>query len=603
MAIVRLNNWTITILDSDGNPAEGYQVKAFIDGSTTPTDTYTDISGTTAAWPLVVPSNGVLDIYISEALVYKFEIFKSDGSTKVRTISNISGTGGGIASGVVYTDAGDETPGFLASKIAGGTNITITVDDTTDPSDHKLIISAAGATLNDLQGAYDDGNTILVASERPIDITKNYIWGDSDWITYAEDSDIPGSDKRFAVGNDELRMSDTSDQYVMLSTRSGNARFTLTEGKYLWKEDSTTSSEYFGAVITKTKLGLVNQNVAYDPEAYFTVGSNSATSHLRGTSSQYVRETVRSDSSGGWSRGVYVPNNSIERYDYTSSGTLYTNDSAGIDGQHNTYLTTSSWFERWSSAFVTKDEMASTTSYFRNLTDISGFQYKLEHYRNGGASTEEGDLNELLFSVSTAGGEYGRAFTIDKSSTRLRSKVYRDGMDSYHLDVNTNFTSITLKPPSGSKSITMQSRDDAGRGSDFFTNDWSTTKLRLSDYMINKLDTGIEVDGSHIYSKLKRWTSTGTGSISIDLSTANFHSLDATADTSIDIDLNSGADGASYGIILSVNAGTTVTWGLGVTKWPGGVAPTFPTTGEYMVTFLYDYLIGKYALSVSEAFA
>lgn len=594
MSIVRLNNWTVTILDSDGNPAEGYQVKAYIDGSTTPSDTYTDISGTTAAWPLIVPSNGVLDMYIDEAIVYKFEIFKSDGVTKIRTINNISASGGGIAAGTVYTDAGDETPGYLSSKIVAGTNITVTVDDVSDPDDHKIIISAADAMLNDLQGAYDDGNEILVASDRPIELSKNYSIPDNRILTYSEDSDIPGSEKRLVLSHFTMQQADIdNDNWFNSSVEGSFPRLSLTNGKYAWTNANgtdTTDAEYAGFIARTDRVGIYNINASHSTDARLESGFNFSATNL-GSSTNYVRETMRVDIPGGWSKSVNVDTHDVTLYEHTISGHYYWYKEAGSDGRIDGYVHTNGYHsnKQTSSAYIKQtigsdfvaDYMSKSGNLFHQIDYFSNTGMYDHYIRGGNLGGGQTVIHTDITAVSASSpGDYQRVVTRG-SSNRIVEQT------------NFAYSLTQWVDPTATNSLNAMSDLTRSR---LYTNNLN---IDLSSNSISSLKNGLVCSEGHIYSGIVTPASVA-GVASIDFSSGNFQVLSAASDATLTINLNNCGSGGSYGLIMDVQAGVTITWPVNM-RWPGGTVPSFATSGEYMVTFLYTG-DAFYGLSVSEAF-
>jgi hypothetical protein len=98
-------------LDLNGNPLEGGQLFTYIAGSSTPTPTYTDASGTVENTnPIILDTRGEARVWLNDEFVYKYVLKTSveNGSVTIRTTDNIqanNGGGGGGLSSVTHSDS------------------------------------------------------------------------------------------------------------------------------------------------------------------------------------------------------------------------------------------------------------------------------------------------------------------------------------------------------------------------------------------------------------------------------------------------------------------------------------------------------------------
>ena len=104
--------------DSDGAPLAGGKVYCYVAGTTTQTDCYTNASGTVAANPVILDSDGYAPIWIGSGS-YKFAVYDSADVLQF-TVDNVDG-GPALPNGALvfaYRDSSDQA-------IAADTNTTI----------------------------------------------------------------------------------------------------------------------------------------------------------------------------------------------------------------------------------------------------------------------------------------------------------------------------------------------------------------------------------------------------------------------------------------------------------------------------------------------
>lgn len=120
-----------TFVDNSGSPCAGCKLYSYLGGTTTPTPTYVDSTGTSMNTnPIILDIAGGGNIWLNNTLKYKFALVDSLGTT-VWTVDNVSGSGGGgslpctTAYAISYTNAG-------ATALTCDPTILI------DPSSHSI---------------------------------------------------------------------------------------------------------------------------------------------------------------------------------------------------------------------------------------------------------------------------------------------------------------------------------------------------------------------------------------------------------------------------------------------------------------------------------
>lgn len=116
--------------DNNGNPLTNGRLYSYIAGSTTPVDTFTDATGSTANDnPIVLDARGEADVWLSDQVVYKFVLEDSLG-TEIYSVDNVrisGGSGGGSSTDeLVKVSVADVTAGYLADKLVAGNKIILT---------------------------------------------------------------------------------------------------------------------------------------------------------------------------------------------------------------------------------------------------------------------------------------------------------------------------------------------------------------------------------------------------------------------------------------------------------------------------------------------
>lgn len=146
--------------DDNGNPLTGGKVQTFLAGSSDPVNTYTDSSGQTANTnPVILNARGEADIWISDAIVYKFVLLDAN-DVEIWSVDNIAaasgGGGGGGADEFVRVSGTDIASQYLSEKLVAGTGIALNI---TNPGGVEQIEIVSTATTPNLQQVTDVGAT------------------------------------------------------------------------------------------------------------------------------------------------------------------------------------------------------------------------------------------------------------------------------------------------------------------------------------------------------------------------------------------------------------------------------------------------------------
>lgn len=120
-----------TFVDNSGSPCAGCKLYSYIGGTTTPTPTYVDSTGTsTNTNPIILDIAGGGNIWLNNTLKYKFALIDAGGTT-VWTVDNVSGGAGGGALPCV-------TPYAIQFTNSGATALTCDPTILINPSSHAI---------------------------------------------------------------------------------------------------------------------------------------------------------------------------------------------------------------------------------------------------------------------------------------------------------------------------------------------------------------------------------------------------------------------------------------------------------------------------------
>lgn len=208
MSISKCPSLYVHVDDADGVPASGYRIYTYVEGSTTPATTFSDVGGTENPNPIILDSAGNATVFLDDSVVYKFEI-KDTTDTLFKTVNNITSGDGLAVTNILYVSANDTTGGYLNGKLVAGSNVTLTENN--DGGDETLTIT----TSND-KVAIDDKDSAGYLIDK---ITAS---GASTLIDNGSSIDISSTDAKVAL--DAL---DTPD-YLLNKLIAGN-RITLTD--------------------------------------------------------------------------------------------------------------------------------------------------------------------------------------------------------------------------------------------------------------------------------------------------------------------------------------------------------------------------------------
>lgn len=203
MAYLPLINVVPQFFDNLGDPLVGGTLNAYVAGTSTPTNMYSDISGTVAGTSVTLDSRGepttIKMIWLDTSISYKF-ILKDANSTTIWTEDNISVTGvadGSITSAKLANDA------VTTAKIANSAVTTAKIaDGAVTPSklqnsgyelgsrnkimNGSMIIAQRGTSFASLTGA------------NSYTLDRWYYGGSgSGVVTVSQNSDVPSSASEF----------------------------------------------------------------------------------------------------------------------------------------------------------------------------------------------------------------------------------------------------------------------------------------------------------------------------------------------------------------------------------------------------------------------
>lgn len=579
----------LKVEDKNGRPLAGGLVYTYIAGSLDPAPTYSDATGVDSnPNPVVLNSAGIADIWIDPALAYKFVITAADG-TPFKTIDNVTSPNAASA-GLTKVSAGDATLGYLSSKIEGGTNISVTTD--TDPvtGAEKIVISCSDFALNDLQGAYDDGDgTISLAEDKPVEIKTNATSSATDSaFKVSNGADV----ERYSIQEKSVRHSVVDSYYYRdLGVDPTETRETLSRGgRYRYNDDNTVdpnttvierSLSDSEARFSLFKTGATSEILT---KAIFTTGSSSTSllletnpetddTHYRlniGNKEITLREEIADGIAGKpytyrifnedqWDFSVKNLPNSTEMTEFINgTSTAYTKE---VRFGSNT---------RFSHSF-------NSLHSYQNIVIGSNYRQLDYHYANRSQNTIALNTDSFAEMLVEDTGFVNSTFKVQSVAPSNRAELYATRNLSSGCLVESRFVQAKI-----------EASDLANVGSfKVFNNSTLVDDVWIRNDEISYLKTGLRTK-AHIYSErvVHGWSST----IFLQWEEGNFHEITLAGTTSFSLVNGPNQYGASYGVLINNPGAHTVGWG-GNVLWAGGVEPDLAVAGVHMVTF-YHTVIG-----------
>lgn len=575
MPTVNLSPQLYTHVDNpNGKPMAFARIYTYIAGSGgTLAPTYTDSSGTSANTnPVVCDANGNADIWLDVSITYDVEIRYPEPNDNVfKTVSNVRADSDSSPgeSGRVSVSSDDSTLGFLDGKLVAGSGITLSVLN--DGGDESLEISASGIALNDLQGAYDDGDgTIQEASGKPFKIAApgDYIAGD-EVIGIYDDS---FSNLRYKVSLDDIQ-HESGNVFYYRDLSASFPRDSISTGKYFYGlegTDATHSVAYRRADTTAGHFGQIQSSGTVTSKAEIYASGTSARVRLDGDSEAvYLDESV-----------------------YSTGYTRFISIGAPVDLQETLI----------GNSYNRAIDTGSNSGIAENISDAGSFNYS--------AQTSVGDKYTVTLTDGTIynryaeiGGarwfeEFGQSGNVYykvqlRNAHHVDLKAYDSGglrVASIDARINASQTWNTTHTEGVLSSTLLQTA----------TGYWQTTVSALSATgMLKFRDVGLAQDdivldpkdqsyfrkGIHssatIYSERKAATS------AIDWTDTNSHYFSTNLSGSETLFFLNGQAGATYNLELINNGNVTINFPASV-LWADGTKPDVDITGTHMVSFYFN---------------
>lgn len=116
-------------VDGNGDPLAGGKLYTYYAGTLNPAVTYSDSGGTENANPVILDANGACDLWLSDAITYKFALTDAN-DVAIETVDDISipaaGGGGGGGTGVLRAGSQNITNGSSSVSVAFSTAVANT---------------------------------------------------------------------------------------------------------------------------------------------------------------------------------------------------------------------------------------------------------------------------------------------------------------------------------------------------------------------------------------------------------------------------------------------------------------------------------------------
>ena len=258
-------------LDSNGNPLAGGKLYAYVAGTSTPQDTYTDQSGDTEnANPVVLDANGEANVWIDSALAYKFVLKDADDVTQWTvdgvtdpnsaeipewsvnaTYSQGSIVRDSSGAGLLYVSLTDSNAGNLLSSVGNwrmfdGAVRTVTGNTTLAVTDNLVRSNSTAGSLT---------HTLPACSTTPIGkriTVKDVGTGGNTTSVRGNGSDTVDGDVTFATA---LRAGES------ITVMNMGTRWDLAYS-YLTKDGSISTAKIADNAVTRAKLEAVGHQIS-----------------------------------------------------------------------------------------------------------------------------------------------------------------------------------------------------------------------------------------------------------------------------------------------------------------------------------------------------
>jgi hypothetical protein len=583
----------LQILDENGNPLIGGTFETYLAGSNTPIATYTDVSQTVEnPEVMTIPANGIIRYWLDPALVYKIIIKRRNGSIYY-AIDNVQGSVT-EASGLVKVSDSDTGNGYLGDKIEAGANISVDIE-TEVGGNQKIVISASGSAINDLQGAYDDGDgSITLLNDKPFKLTSDALTGD-----YTTDNDedlfkialVEGTGgyeiKRYAVLHDH---NDSAFYYRTLNDSSTEIWDSMSKGG-LHRTALGSGDEPLTSNVTR-KLSDINWGLygyRMNADASAREGGFRLEGGANGTTLElwHLPETVEAR------MYKYVGTNQISE----------TNEVNGSDTQRYTYMNQSYW----------NDTVSRLPNNAERIENLNGDSQAYTLYVKVGTN----DSEQTSFYTSGYNYNYTQNGTIRKNTSigvahsfdtvyydptsycqrkiELVGGIYKTATFEAISNTDTKaFMTATngLTSEVAAESTTVRTSviaSDLGVAGAFqlFNKTTLLNDVDIKNDSASYIKTGLRTKGQ-IYSEryIKPWAST----LNMDFNELQGNFQEVTLGGTTSIYLTNTSYGATYGILINNPSAHEVYW-PGTVRWAEGIEPDLAVAGIHMVT-LYATSVG-----------